>query len=76
MLWFILSMIKSIKILEEKQPLTEKKHGYIQETFANALGVSYSYVAQIEAPNQAKRMSLELLFEIAELLDIDVKDLL
>lgn len=53
-----------------------KEQGYIQETFANALGVSYSYVAQIEAPNQAKRMSLELLFEIAELLDIDVKDLL
>lgn len=52
------------------------EQGYIQETFANALGISYSYIAQIEAPNQTKRMSLELLFEIAELLNIDVKDLL
>lgn len=50
--------------------------GYTQEDFANKLGISYSYIAQIEAPNQVKRMSLEVLFEIAEALNIDIKDLL
>ena len=50
--------------------------GYTQEDFANKLGISYSYIAQIEAPNQVKRMSLEILFEIADALNIDIKDLL
>lgn len=50
--------------------------GYTQEDFANMLGISYSYIAQIEAPNQVKRMSLEVLFEIADALKVDVKDLL
>ncbi|MBQ9266833.1 MAG: helix-turn-helix transcriptional regulator [Clostridia bacterium] len=67
---------KRYKEIGRKIAKYRSEQGYIQETFANALGVSYSYIAQIEAPNQAKRMSLELLFEIAELLNIDVKDLL
>lgn len=52
------------------------KAGYTQETFANKIGVSYSYIAQIEAPNQVKRMSLEVLFEIADALKVDIKELL
>lgn len=50
--------------------------GYTQESFANKVGISYSYIAQIEAPNQVKRMSLEVLFEIADALDVDIKELL
>ena len=47
-----------------------------QENLANMVGISYSYLTQIEAPNVEKKMSLEVLFDIAEVLEIDVKDLL
>lgn len=52
------------------------KKGITQEELANSVGVSYSYITQIEAPNVVKKMSLEVLFDIAEILDIDIKDLL
>ena len=47
-----------------------------QEELANKIGISYSYLTQIEAPNVVKKMSLEVLFDIADALDINVKDLL
>ena len=52
------------------------KKGLTQEQLANEVGVSYSYITQIEAPNVVKKMSLEILLDIAETLDIDIKDLL
>lgn len=52
------------------------KKGITQEELANSVGISYSYITQIEAPNVVKKMSLEVLFDIAEILDIDIKDLL
>lgn len=53
-----------------------KQKGLSQEDLANGVGISYSYVIQIEAPNVVKKMSLEVLFDIADYLKIDVKDLL
>ena len=50
--------------------------GYTQEAFANKVGISYSYLTQIEAPNVITRMSLEMLLDIAEGLNVDIKDLL
>ena len=47
-----------------------------QEELANKIGISYSYLTQIEAPNVVKKMSLEVLFDIADALDINVKALL
>lgn len=47
-----------------------------QEELANNVGVSYSYITQIEAPNVVKKMSLEVLYDIADELGIDIKDLL
>ncbi len=47
-----------------------------QEELANRVGISYSYSTQIEAPNVVKKMSLEVLFDIANELDVDVKGLL
>lgn len=47
-----------------------------QEELANKVGISYSYLTQIEAPNVLKKMSLEVLFDIADVLGIDIKDLL
>lgn len=52
------------------------KSGLTQEELANKVGISYSYLTQIEAPNVVKKMSLEVLFDIADALQIDVKDLL
>lgn len=50
--------------------------GLTQEDLANAVGISYSYIAQIEAPNVTKKMSLEVLLDIADTLKVDIKDLL
>lgn len=52
------------------------KKGLMQEELANNVGVSYSYITQIEAPNVVKKMSLEVLYDIADELGIDIKDLL
>lgn len=52
------------------------KNGLTQEQLANKVGISYSYLTQIEAPNVIKKMSLEVLFDIADILNIDIKDLL
>lgn len=52
------------------------KRNLTQEELANEVGISYSYMTQIEAPKVVKKMSLEVLFDIAEVLKIDVKDLL
>ena len=53
-----------------------KQKGLSQEELANEVGISYSYIIQIEAPNVTKKMSLEVLFDIADVLGIDIKDLL
>lgn len=52
------------------------KRNLTQEQLANKVGISYRYLTQIEAPNVVKKMSLEVLFDIADALKIDVKDLL
>jgi transcriptional regulator with XRE-family HTH domain len=52
------------------------KRGLTQEELANAVGISYSYMTQIEAPNVVKKMSLEVLYDIADELKVDIKDLL
>ncbi len=52
------------------------KRKLTQEALANKVGISYSYLTQIEAPNVVKKMSLEVLFDIADALEIDIKDLL
>lgn len=52
------------------------ERGLTQEELANKVGISYSYLTQIEAPNVVKKMSLEVLYDIADTLDIDIKELL
>lgn len=53
-----------------------KKRNITQEELANKVAISYSYLTQIEAPNVVKKMSLEVLFDIAMALNIDIKELL
>lgn len=75
-------MIESVKYGERYKIIGQniakyrKQKGLSQEELANGVGISYSYIIQIEAPNVVKKMSLEVLFDIAKYLEIDIKDLL
>ena len=53
-----------------------KKMKMNQEELANKVGISYSYLTQIEAPNVIKKMSLEVLLDIASALNVDINKLL
>lgn len=46
--------------------------GLSQEAFADKIGISKSYLSKIEAPNSTKAYSLDVLFSIADGLDVDV----
>ena len=48
-----------------------KLKGYTQEVFAEMIGKSWSFVAQIESPANICGISLETLFKIAEVLDVE-----
>ena len=75
-------MVENVKYEERYKRIGQniakyrKEKGLSQEELANGVGISYSYIIQIEAPNVIKKMSLEVLFDIAEYLEIDIKDLL
>ena len=48
-----------------------KKKGYSQEQMAERLGISRQYLASVEAPGMDRGVSLELLFNIAAVLEIE-----
>lgn len=48
-----------------------KRRGFSQERLAEMLGISRQHLAAIEAPNMDRGLSLELLFRIADALEID-----
>ena len=47
------------------------KKGYTQEALAEKLGISRQHMAAIEAPNMKRGPSLELVFNIATVLEIE-----
>lgn len=54
-----------------------RKHlGLTQEQFAEKLDISRQHLGAIEAPNIVRPISLDLLFHIADALEIDVRLLL
>ena len=53
-----------------------KKKGYSQETMAELLGISRQHLASVEAPGMNRGLSLELLFNIATVLEIEPWQLL
>lgn len=54
-----------------------RKHkGLTQEQLAEKLDISRQHLGAIEAPNIVRPVSLDLLFNIADTLDIDVRLLL
>ena len=48
-----------------------KKKGYSQEQMAEKLGLSRQHLASVEAPGLDRGLSLELLFNIATVLEIE-----
>ena len=48
-----------------------KKKGYSQEKMAELLGVSRQHIASVEAPGMNRGVSLELIFNIATVLEIE-----
>lgn len=53
-----------------------KMRGLSQEKLAEKAGVSRSLISSIEAPGIAKSFSLDVLFSISDVLEIDAADLL
>ncbi len=53
-----------------------KLRGMTQEQLAEAVGISRAHLSAIEAPNIVKAFSIELLFELADALQIDSYQLL
>ena len=53
-----------------------KKSGYTQEAFAEKIGKSVNFLAQVEGPGTIKGISLETLFTMAEVLKITPSKLL
>ena len=64
------------KMIGLKIAYYRKMRGYIQGQLAGKIGISTTYLGQIERGNNGKSYSLETLLSIAVGLDIDVNLLL
>jgi len=53
-----------------------KKSGYTQEVFAERVGKSVNFIAQVEGTGTTRGVSLETLFKIADVLNIPPSKLL
>lgn len=64
------------KMIGLKIAYYRKLRGYTQEYLAGKIGITRTYLSQIERGNKGKSYSLETLLLVAEALDIDVNLLL
>lgn len=53
-----------------------KKVGYTQDVFAERVGISTNFLAQVEGTGTTRGVSLETLFKMADVLDIPPSKLL
>lgn len=53
-----------------------KKAGYTQEAFAEKIGKSVNFLAQVEGTGTIRGISLETLFKVADVLEIPPSKLL
>ena len=53
-----------------------KKAGFTQEAFAERIGKSLNFLAQVEGPSTVRGVSLETLFKMADVLHIPPTKLL
>lgn len=63
-----------LKIIGKNIQNIRKDKGYTQETFAELMGVSWSYVSKIECG--ILNLSLGKIYDIANFLKIDFKEIL
>lgn len=52
-----------------------EKKGLSQQMLADEVGISKSYLSKIEAPGSIKACSLDVLFDIADILGVEVHHL-
>ena len=64
------------KIMGLKIAYYRKKTGYTQEVFAEKIGKSVNFLAQVEGTGTTRGVSLETLFKMAEVLAIPPSKLL
>ena len=67
---------KEYKIIGQAIKKYRKDKGYTQEQLADKVSISMSYLTKIEAPNCNQPFSLEVVFDIAEVLEIPAHTLL
>ena len=53
-----------------------KKRGYTQESFAEKVGISLNFLAQVEGTGTVRGVSLETLFKMADVLQVAPSKLL
>lgn len=53
-----------------------KKRGYTQENFAEKVGISLNFLAQVEGTGTVRGVSLETLFKMADVLQVAPSKLL
>lgn len=63
-------------VLGLKIAFYRKKAGYTQEVFAEMIGKSVNFLAQVEGTGTTRGVSLETLFKIADVLNIPPSKLL
>ena len=65
-----------MKTLGERIAYFRRQRGLTQEQLAELVGISRQHIGALEAPNIVRPISLELLFNIATVLDIPAYKLL
>ncbi len=64
------------KMLGLKIAYYRKLRGYTQEQFAELIEKSWSFIAQVESTSMVRGVSLETLFKMAEVLQVEPAKLL
>lgn len=64
------------RIMGLKIAYYRKKAGYTQEVFAEKIGRSLNFLAQVEGTGTTRGISLETLFKICDVLGVQPGDLL
>lgn len=67
--------MNSLRLLGLTIAYYRKARGLTQQDLADAVQISRTHMSNIEAPNGKTSISLNKLFDIAEALDVPVKDL-
>ena len=65
-----------LKIIGDNILLYRRQKGYTQEELAQRVGISTSYLGQIERGNKGKSYAMETLHSIAEALGVPMEELL